>query len=111
MVTGTYIGTGDYTTLVQALGVKYIVMGITFCNAHPASGEFVDLHAVTSGDTADGHNLLLKNLFIPPEETYNMHQRIILGNEEKIVAKSAGAVHSNTIINAVTTYTKLDGLG
>jgi hypothetical protein len=40
-----------------------------------------------------------------------MHQRIVLGNEEKIVAKTAGAVHSDTIINAVTTYTKLDGLG
>ena len=40
-----------------------------------------------------------------------MHQRIVLGNEEKIVAKAAGTVHSETIINAVTTYTKLDGLG
>ncbi|MAF24420.1 hypothetical protein CL634_02425 [bacterium] len=111
MINGTYIGTGDYTTLLQAEGVKHIVMGITFCNSHAASGEFVDLHAVTSGDVAGGHNLLFKNLFLPPEETYNMHQRIVLGNEEKIVAKTAGSVHSNTIINAVTTYTKLDGLG
>lgn len=111
MINGTYIGSGDYTTLLQAEGIKHIVMGITFCNSNQHSGEFVDLHAVTSGDTAGGHNLLFKNLYLPPEETYNMHQRIVLGNEEKIVAKTAGAVHSDTIINAVTTYTKLDGLG
>ena len=30
-----------------------------------------------------------------------MHQRIVLGNEEKIVAKTAGSVHSNTIINGI----------
>jgi hypothetical protein len=111
MISGTYIGTGDYTTLLQAEGIKHIIMGITFCNSNGLSGEFIDLHAVTSGDTAGGHNLLFKNLYLPPEETYNMHQRIVLGNEEKIVAKTAGSVHSNTIINAVTTYTKLDGLG
>ena len=111
MVTGTYIGTGDYTTLIQALGVKHIVMGVTLCNSHETSGEFVDLHAVTSGDSDGGHNLLFKNLFLPPEETYNMHNRIVLGNEEKLVAKTAGSVHSNNVINAVTTYTKLDGLG
>ena len=111
MINGTYIGTGDYTTLLQAEGVKHIIMGITLCNSHNLSGEIVDLQAVTSGDAPGGHNLLLKSLYLPPEETYNMHQRIVLGNEEKIVAKAAGTVHSETIINAVTTYTKLDGLG
>lgn len=111
MISGTYIGTGDYTTLMQSEGIRHVVMGITFCNSDPLSGEFIDLHAVTSGDSAGGHNLLLKNLFIPPEETYNMHQRIVLANEEKIVAKAAGAVHSNTTVNAVITYTRLDGLG
>lgn len=105
------LNTGEFTTVLQPLGIRYAALGVWLTNTHALSGEYVNIYAVPRGQEPSGSNLLLKNVFIPPEDTWHIDDKIILSDQDKLVAEVQGYIHSGHVVNAITTYTTLDGLG
>jgi hypothetical protein len=105
------LNTGVYTTILQPLGERYATMGIWFTNTHQHSGEYLNVYAVPRGQEPSGSNMLLKEVFVPASDTWHFADKMILSDQDKLVVYAHGFLHSGHAVNAISTYTNLDGLG
>ena len=102
------VSTANITTSV---GNAYVSTGntaitwMTFCN-YSAGNVITNVYVVPSGGTAGNNNIILSNLLITTNDTYQLYQaaeKIILSNGDSIQVSA----NANSAITTVSTYTSI----
>jgi hypothetical protein len=99
------LNTANVTTTI---GNVYVSTGntavtfLTLCN-YSAGNVIANVHVVPSGDSAANVNLVLSELEIAPNDTYQFYvgnEKLLLENDDSIQVNASG----NTALSAVTSY-------
>jgi len=78
-------------------GKNWAITNILVCNFDASTTGTFSLYLIPSGESADDNNTVIKNLDLPPEETFTFDtERIILDPGDK-VSFEASSVLSMTI--------------
>lgn len=100
------ITTTNVTTVVTPVYTSIGNSAITFlslCN-YSASNVTANLYVVPNGDSASSQNLVISNLLIPADDTYQFYvgnEKLLLSNGDTVQVNAA----INSAISTVTSYT------
>lgn len=102
------VSTANITTSVANAYVSTGNTAITFftlCN-YSAGNATTNVYLVPSGGTAGNNNIILSNLLITSNDTYQMYQaaeKMLLSNGDSIQVSA----NANSAITTVATYTSI----
>lgn len=95
----------QFNIITVPSGKSYAITTIMVCNFGASAANF-DLHMVKDNDTRGDKNVIVKNLVLPPEETFTFDtEKIVLESGDYVsFDASPDAGSGNTTLSATISY-------